>query len=67
MQEPNILPCPFCGGEAELWYDDTAGYMGGVSDDYVRCKNCRAIGTYKKSGKEAIAAWNKRVSNPHAD
>lgn len=63
-----LKPCPFCGGEAELIpilmdYD--------TAESFVRCRNCFAKGkTYKTAvrgedklrEKQAIAAWNRRVS-----
>lgn len=51
-----LLPCPFCGGEAE-----ETNYN---SDDYtISCKKCAAeIGWRKKA--ESIAAWNRRAE-PH--
>lgn len=45
-----LLPCPFCGGEAEL------SYCGWVS-----CHNCGCDGPYTgDSPDEAAAAWNTR-------
>jgi len=61
-----LKPCPFCGGRAKLWYDDTAGYMGCKSDSYVYCGCCQATGSYKKSDEEAIAAWNERKPLDHS-
>lgn len=45
---PEILPCPFCGGEAK------------VINDSVYCMNCWANvkGTYPE---QAIRNWNTRV------
>ena len=50
-----LLPCPFCGGEAELiinpFYQRKA----------VKCKKCYAsIGMFD-SAEQAIEAWNRRV------
>jgi len=56
-----ILPCPFCGSRAEITYDDTAGYMGGSSDEYILCRKCLASGPYRKNKEDAIKAWNTRV------
>ena len=68
-----LKPCPFCGGEAEMYNGtDIVGKYW-----YVRCKKCysRGAGAYE-SGKElepqeeytaiirawerAIEAWNRR-------
>lgn len=46
-----IKPCPFCGGEAEL-------YRGGIK--YVLCKECLATSCDFKTEAEAIEAWNAR-------
>lgn len=59
----NLLPCPFCGGEAELKHRPISG-----SDDkgwFVRCRCSARIGL-KVNGigmtkAEAIAAWNTRM------
>ena len=48
-----LLPCPFCGGEAETW--DGAGPWHAI------CKKCGAIGSPCLSEAEAIAAWNNRT------
>lgn len=46
-----LKPCPFCGGEAEL-------YSGGIK--YVLCKECLATSNDFKTEAEAIKAWNTR-------
>lgn len=71
MSDQGLLPCPFCGGEAEMSF-----YARGASPDvaghYVECTECSAGGEpfdiqgempdrveYTKS--KAIAAWNTRT------
>ncbi len=50
-----LKPCPFCGGEAEIWVSD-------VSDRAViYCRGCDAQIQIKPNEEEAIEAWNKRV------
>lgn len=46
-----LLPCPFCGGEAQT--------LGGCPYSLTVCTNCggRAMG---RTLAEAIAAWNRR-------
>lgn len=48
------LPCPFCGGEAEVPISMSKA-------EYVRCKKCRALSMPCNTKAEAIAAWNRRV------
>lgn len=47
---PELLPCPFCGGEA----------VGIVSDDrpYVECRGCGGNGSPQDNAKLATEAWN---------
>lgn len=65
-----LLPCPFCGGEAEF-YRSTTKTSNGYSDYVVaRCKTCGASTNkilydarkHVSDGEycEAAAAWNKR-------
>lgn len=60
-----LLPCPFCGGEAEL----IERTIHGEPDCYVRCKNMcvTQCGKWSDDGcylniskEEAISAWNRR-------
>lgn len=62
MSEIKLLPCPFCGGEAEV----IGNYIKGVPNNFqyfVRCKKCKArpqpFYTFKKKEK-AVEAWNTR-------
>ena len=48
--ENKLLPCPFCGGEAEL--DEYCGKY------VVFCKNASC--SWRKTKAEAIEAWNTR-------
>ena len=48
-----LLPCPFCGGEANTW--------DGVYMWYVVCKECGAAGSPCLTEAEAIEAWNSRA------
>lgn len=53
-----VLPCPFCGGEAVI----IANYTG--NEGYVECPHCH-IGTQVYEYRElqdAIDTWNSRIS-----
>lgn len=70
MSEIKLLPCPFCGGKAEIreidydpeWhptYNDPDS--GGDAPVYVIiCKSCEASIKYKYKESEAIQSWNNR-------
>lgn len=55
-----LLPCPFCGGEAtKMSY--------GTEDDlfwWVECRECNATIDNRATSAEAIAAWNTRADEP---
>lgn len=71
-----IKHCPFCGGEADLWYKwGKHGYL-----TFVECEICSAqskpfsLGReidenwYESaSSKKAIAFWNRRVKETQND
>ena len=57
-EDMDLLPCPFCGGEAEL-YEDAGGYS-------VDCGACGAGVGYLGKGLPdakgaAVAGWNRRA------
>ena len=49
--------CPFCGGEAVIRH-------GMISDDniYMECVECGSCSGIFHTEAEAIAAWNRRVT-----
>ncbi len=57
MSEIKLLPCPFCGSEAEL-----SGARGPVVN-WVECSRCTAAVT-DSVRDEAIANWNRRDEKP---
>lgn len=59
---PELKPCPFCGGEAEMQLGK-AGQAAAFSDRFkVECVSCEAtIGWWHDSEADAIAAWNTRA------
>lgn len=50
-----LLPCPFCGGDAE--FHDT-------SSTWVRCEDCGAEIQCQVEKKDAALAWNHRTPTP---
>lgn len=54
-----LLPCPFCGGEARMTYDFMAD---GLGYNKIECRECGANtpGNYSKVGDQATWDWNTR-------
>ena len=51
-----LLPCPFCGGKAEMeqnWFHE----------DFVFCIACGAMTLARKTREEAAKIWNTRIVN----
>ena len=71
MKDKELLPCPFCGGKAELATINNLGHD--IIGVVVRCKNCHSEGSSFKYGymspeenertEKAIAAWNNRANS----
>jgi len=49
-----LLPCPFCGFDAELISD------GGKQRYYVWCVRCKSRSYIHKTKADAVAYWNSR-------
>lgn len=70
MEVKELLPCPFCDGEAEIcsgqedwrptFYDPDSG---GSPMWWCECKCCASASGASHTQKGAIAAWNKRAEN----
>ena len=65
-RDENLLPCPFCGGEAK---HVDLGVQGKFEDWDIACVNCgiTMITPSKEEGclttkDEASKAWNRRIS-----
>ena len=57
MSDTKLLPCPFCGGEAELRVSNDGYAVVGCKNDDCQGYAC----CYKyNSKKEAIQKWNTR-------
>ena len=50
-----LKPCPFCGGEAELYEDDCS------SKFYVCCEACGCSTALHWREEYVIEVWNRRV------
>ena len=70
MDDKLLLPCPFCGGEADIEEISGNPFTDEPYTWAVGCKDCN-IGWYKETKEDAIAAWNRRVQpvsgNPITD
>lgn len=57
-----LKPCPFCGQQEEVY----PGYHNfGTDNPYeIDCLGC-GVTVAPRSGKDAIAAWNRRAVNTH--
>lgn len=58
--ETTLLPCPFCGGEAEVTSNGRGQFTAGVRCRDVTGCGCRLHIAFR-SRAEAIAAWNTRA------
>lgn len=57
-QEPELKPCPFCGGEAEIWRSSPDGKRRAWISCMGRC--AVLITSEHITDAEAVAAWNTR-------
>lgn len=55
MSNKKLLPCPFCGGEAFIYYSGSQFQFGEVV-----CKECESHSDRKRVD-EAVEVWNTRV------
>ena len=63
-----LLPCPFCGGKAELRYHPSSMRDPQCRAWEVGCSLCSArvgctIYAIGKTKDDAIAAWNRRATH----
>lgn len=59
MSNSELMPCPFCG-DTDVQIEP---YLGSGTYYQVRCCGCRSGGPFDFNG-DAVAAWNRRVSQP---
>lgn len=66
MTAPELKPCPFCGGKAEVW--TTAAYSADSAEHVIGCKACEVYmpfaNVFSSRTPDAvyIAAWNTRAT-----
>lgn len=56
----DLLPCPFCGGEAEF-------RDGSSTKPYIRCKSCGCRTWGSHAYDKLAAAWNRRAERTWHD
>ena len=57
MGKPELLPCPFCGGQADIGQVDDVWFI-------VTCVSCEADGSIQHGPDDAAATWNRRTAPP---
>jgi Lar family restriction alleviation protein len=62
MKDKNkLLPCPCCGGEAELRTFTSRGWLFKLTAHYVKCSACGIQTGVQLTPQEAVDIWNRRV------
>ena len=54
MMNEKLKRCPFCGGEARIFYPDSTFTR-------IGCRKCQTVSDSYVTQQEAIAAWNRRI------
>jgi Lar family restriction alleviation protein len=62
MTDEKLLPCPFCGGQAALYGNETR--HPNTKMCRVHCAACEASGANYATRQEAAHAWNTRLTPP---
>lgn len=58
---PDLKPCPFCGGKAELRYIPAFRYDGSPLDTWhVLCPACEITTFHCTKERTAVRKWNRR-------
>lgn len=70
LENIKLKPCPFCGGQAEIWMLNENGQscknVHWAKDIYIECSTCHAASdTFEKvidknALEQAVSAWNQR-------
>ena len=64
MPSVKLKRCPFCDGTVEVV---AGGFRPAPPTYYVYCRKCGASSGVCDTKKEAVAAWNKRVTDDGED
>lgn len=61
--EPELNPCPFCGGDASITlYDPYDGYQGNCGYYVVYCSKC-SVQMQNSNKEKLIKEWNRRAND----
>ena len=65
INDPKLLPCPFCGEDAAIWYYPASERLNRKDSYYVGCTNdnCGCEMEHQggwKTYEDAVNAWNRR-------
>lgn len=65
MNEPELKPCPFCGGMAEILITskNRIEEQKRGRAHLVRCKICRASSVAEFNENNAVERWNRRIAD----
>ena len=66
IKDTRLLPCPFCGSDAAIWYFSADEKLKAKEAYYVGCTNeeCGCEMEHQggwKSQEEALERWNERA------
>ena len=66
INDPKLLPCPFCGEDAAIWYYPASERLNRKDSYYVGCTNdnCGCEMEHPggwKTHEDAVNAWNRRA------
>ena len=66
INDPKLLPCPFCGEDAAIWFYPASERLNRSDSYYVGCTNDNCGCEMEHSGgwkayDDAVNAWNRRA------
>lgn len=67
MEQVELKPCPFCGGEAQACENTFIAPKGSEGMHWVLCGACHAGPGDRSTPAAAIAAWNARTTDQAKD